>query len=782
MYLSCAIYLYLTFRSKKAVLIMMSGAVFFNVLWYIMQIRFSRYVITEHKEIRVEGGSKTKIYNYLMILLTVFIGTVLVVVAFRGTDDIRMIWAFHEDEGWIADLYNQYVSQKGFNLGDQWGYTYGSFNLMLVSLIARTIKPIVLLDGADCIIINRILLVAALLATAWVVFYIGKRIFKSPGIGLIAAGLLLTNGKVLEMSVISNYPDIFHMLFLTLAVYYSAKLLNEFSTRDAFLAVIFLGLGFSVKYMGLPLVVILILIFRYAQGKYLNSMHTVKSKEVLGRLRKDLLLFIALIGMSPFVAFFTVNPYYAINLRRFLSQMAKVLRVYGNPSLMNHLPGSSVKVPTLGDWWAVATSGGAPDSLLFFLIIIVSSLAASYFLKRKDEWRPRESFVIVGSGFIVLWLLFVVWRSQFAFFHYFLPIIPAAYIISCSFPLYICGLFKNHTIRKLIISVTAVIFAASLSVPFINDVKAMNGGAPYIKQSSMGYASRDFAGNSRFLLSYRMLSTLRLAEGNFAFDVGDWLKKNCPDARSLITNETIFYYPPSIKDIEYWNRQMNMELLFRTMPDLLIVSDYFVEMYTKDYSQAELQSMPADQKALFLQAREFYSMIKDKESFLNYKRIHIVTAPQGWYWKRIHIYKRMGPKVLSKDIKSFSGPTINPSPNGTDIFSREDFIMPNEVYLAAFPGNPVPAHLTVEFNKTMNLSGIGFVWYSNESHPTKVTIRGFYKDKKIFEKPLAVNSQGIIPYSWMTIDGKLDKIELVVHEFKGQQRLLLRRMFVEGGN
>lgn len=771
-YLLLAAFLFYATRHRLASLIMVSGIAFFHLLWKVFESRFARYGEPVDEPGQPRRHSRASLV--IMAALTVAVGSLAVQASFRGVDDKRMISAFHEDEGWIADLYDDYVVQKKLDLGEKWGYTYGSLNLMTVSVAARALRPVVELDGRGCVIINRLLLIAVFLSTGWLAYFIGRGVFRSDLAGLAAAGLLFTNAKAVEIALPSNYPDTFHMLFLTVSVYFTSRMFHRFSWRDAFFSVIALGLGFSVKYMGLPLALIIIIVFGYRQIK---SHKTGKPEKPLKALANFGLFSLIVLAALP-AAFFTVNPYYLIHFKKFMSQMSKLASLYSNPASMNNLSASTVKLPGLADWWSAGAGGGAPDSLVFVTVIIVFLLMLSG-LRRKKRIDPQDSFVIVSFSFVALWFLFVIWRSKFAFFHYFLPVIPSIYLAACALPHYLNALIEGPLKRRAAFWAAGVIYSISLLVPLANDVDRELAGEPFFKRNSLGYAARDFARESRAVLTFMVLKETRSTEGNIAMEVGRWLKDNCPDARSLVTNETIFYYPPFIKDAGYWNRQMNLELLFRTMPDLLIVSDWFIDMYTKDYSGAEIASIAPESLNAFMSAREFYGLIKDKDEFLNYRRIKTFEAPVGWYWKRIHIYRREGPRAFSH-ARIVSGPSLTEPPNGKEVLFNNDFIMPYEVYLAAFPGNPVPSRLEFELDP-VGIKGIGFVWYSPESHPAEAMVQGFRNGRRVFEEKMPLLSADRYPYGWVETDAEVDKIVLRVDKFKGQQRLLIKRMLMKTG-
>lgn len=768
------ILIYLGTRNLKVLSIMGLGMAFFGAGWHMIRRQFEGYSMLLGQDGSWSSSKKAKGWFWTMVALTVTLVLPMSDVALRGTADSRMIWAFHEDEGWLVDLYGAYMTQPHFDLGDAWGYTYGSFHLMLITVLARLIQPFVHLEAAHLIIMNRLLLLGALVGTGWTLYYAGRRFLGSPLAGVLAAALLWSNSKVLEMAIPSNYPDIFGMFFLTLALLYIARLVVDTRPMVLFLAPLLIGLGFSVKYMGLPFLLILLLVFRLTQGK----LQDIANPPSRTQLRIDLIAYAGYAGLALPVAFFMVNPFYLIHWQRFLSQMKLVMALYGSGNI-NNLPTEAIVLPSTADWWRVLGGAGTPDYLLFGAAIASFGLAWLIIARGR---RPDKatSLVAVAGLATVLWVFFVTKNSNFAFFHYFLPMMPVVYLSAVALPVIGKRIFfpSIHFLSEKMGVILVIMLASAMIGMSIMELKGATSAVDAFQKSRLGYAARETVLQSRIGRDYQLWATMRRTKGSIAMEVGEWLAEHTPEARSLVTNETIFYYPPSIKEIRYWNRNLNLEALFRTMPDLLIVSDYFVDMYTKDYNAASVSAMPTEQREVFLKEREFYMLLQGQQQFLNYKEIKTFTAPETWYWKRLRIFKRQGPRVFGKLVSEVSGLTIMSSPNNRDILDREDFSFPTEVYLASFPENPIPSELTLKLKQPILMHGVGFVWYNENNHPVNAEIRGFYQGDLVFRRELPISSETTTPYSWVDVQGNVDQLVLAVAKFKGQQRLLLRRLLL----
>lgn len=777
--------LYALLRHLGAVALMMAGIAFFGFAWRDIAQRFR-----QHPAWRAEaappdssaprsGPSAARVPVWAWVAMgamTAVLAYFLSSAALRGAEDSRMLWAFHEDEGWIGDLYQNYVGQEQMDLGKQWGYTYGSLNLMVVSLVARAVRPLVRLDGAQCVILNRFLLEAALLAAGWAVFGAGVRFLRSAGAGLVAAGLLWTNVKVVEMALLANYPDILGMLLLFLAFWSACEIYLSMRPVHLFAAPLLLGIGFSAKFMGLPLALVILAAF------WLGLRETARRWPSLSRrqFRVDLVRYAAYVPAAMAAAFAIVNPYYILRLRLFLSQMHKVLSLYGTGNI-NNLPASAVRQVTPADWWHVATGSGALEWVLVLGVCVSLGAAVVAVFRRRKFQGAMPVFLVFGGAFAVAWIGFVLWSTRFAFFHYFLPIVPIVYLMACAAPKSVAAAMpaaRPGMVKGLVAAGLAALVLGGL-LPLMGDVAAVRQGASEYAADPLGYAARQSLLRSRLARTWQLVTRIRNTRDSEAVEVGRWLAEHCPQARTLVTNETVFYYPPSIEHVFYWNRQMSLGLLFRTMPDLLIVSDWFVEMYTQDLESDELAAMPEPARQTYLDAHEFYSLLKDKDEFLDYRRIKVFTAPGGWYWKRLHVYQRMGPANLGGLVKKVRGTALEDPPHGAGCLSFAGPLQEADLYLAAAPGSPGPARLEVVLESAVELSGLGVAWYSPQDLPARAFAEGWLGGAKVFECELPIEGRSA-PYSWVELDAKpaVDRLVLRVSEFRGRNQLLLRRIFL----
>ncbi len=784
-YGALALILLLATRFRRVSLLMILCVAFFHVAWMVIRGRFRDYPDGSGaaRPVRRAAAPRGRACTMAaMVLLSATLCALLVPLAFKGVENPRMVWAFHEDEGWVCDLYQRFVTARKLDFGESWGYTYGSLNLMLVSMAARLLRPLVVLDGSDCIILNRLLLTAALLGTGWATYFAGRRLLSSPLAGLAAAALLWSNCKVVEMALLANYPDTFGMLLLTLAALWFVRAYVEMTPRSLFLAPLLLGLGFSVKYMGLPLLVLMAAGFWLAQCRVAAARPDIPRH----RLWADLAIYLGYLLAAMPVAFVLVNPLYLINWRRFLTQMRAIVALYHSGNV-NNLPESAVVVPTWSDWWQVAGAGGAADHLLICGAAVAVLWSVAGLAVRRGRWSGADVLSIFAGAFSVLWVVFVTRNSRFAFFHYFMPITPLVYLLACSLPVRAARVFPERC-RRLRFATSGVLacgLLAAIAWPVVQRARFLISAEPATPRSAIVV---DSVLRSRPGLHWRWFSAVR-DQNHVSIQVGRWLETSCPEARSLITSEAVFYYPPSITEIRYLNRQLGLRQLFEHAPDLLILSDWFIEMYTRDYSPQEIEAMPREARDEFQRVRELYLLARRGDRLLNYRRIRTFDAPAGCYWKRLHVYRRSGPASLAGLVDRVGGTPLISPPNGADVLFAEGPI-PEGMYLATPVDRPPPLPLRLELScrRPIRLDGIGFVWWSCEHHPARATIAGYREERCVFSEAAQVCTGMDISYTWMPIADapELDRIELTVPAFVGQERLIIRRVLVavhqpEGG-
>ena len=164
-----------------------------------------------------------------------------------GAADVRMLAAFITDEVMHVNMLHQALAERTMRLIFQsYGHLY--FNIALAPLHALKLAG---LEPSELGILFWLRSLAFLfaLATILVVF-----IWASIDIGVVAAIVatlvMLTSKPLLLWSTISH-PDTAQMLFLTLALYWCARLHSEFSDRSLAAASAAAGLAFASKYGGI---------------------------------------------------------------------------------------------------------------------------------------------------------------------------------------------------------------------------------------------------------------------------------------------------------------------------------------------------------------------------------------------------------------------------------------------------------------------------------------------------------------------------------------------------
>jgi hypothetical protein len=246
----------------------------------------------------------------------------------------------------------------------------------------------------------------------------------------------------------------------------------------------------------------------------------------------------------------------------------------------------------------------------------------------------------------------------------------------------------------------------------------------------------------------------------FCQSLTSWLIKNS------FTNQTILSdvpckYPAFIQEIQKENNWVDLKDLLNNNPDLVLITD------------DNIQQMDMELKNLF----------SEEQSFLNYDLIKVFDAPSNLVWSKLYIYRRAGPSSLNGKILSVTGSPLYPSPNGTDVLELDDALIPMDVYLSASEGSPFPYVLDITLKAPMELSGIGFVWWSPQDQPREGRVQGWKGDQLVFDNLLSIQSSDSVPYSWEDVGNKqVDRLVLTVSSFKGQQRLILRRLIIDQNN
>jgi hypothetical protein len=96
-------------------------------------------------------------------------------------------------------------------------------------------------------------------------------------------------------------------------------------------------------------------------------------------------------------------------------------------------------------------------------------------------------------------------------------------------------------------------------------------------------------------------------------------------------------------------------------------------------------------------------------------------------------------------------------------------------YVSACEGQLLPQIISISLNKPENLDRIVIEWYDDNNHPTDLAIRACMVDQRI-EEARFVNMQGANQEFFVEFSGDVSLLHLILFSFKGQQRLLLRKI------
>lgn len=753
--------IYIGTNSKVATLLMYCGIIFFIISYYVLRRIFNRQYVIDYS-IPQMNINKWHIPFAILAISSLILLYILTCKAGTGLDNYRLIWAFNEDEGHLAEVYTNYLAAKHFNLGADWYYTYGSINAMLTIIPLRIIQFVIPVDGITALYFNRILLIASLVGTGWVLFCASSIWFNSPWVGVFAALLLWTNPKVLEVTSLANYPDIIGMLLFTAALLVSWRALLTMKSQWLFMAPLLFGLAFGVKYMGTIMLVLYFILF-FIRLKSTPS--SVSTRQVL----TTTFLYGLYIAFAQIAAFILVNPYYIINYKIWLSHLSSLQGMYSTGNI-NNLPSSGIEIPDLRVWISRLVNGSITE--IFILLSVGATAIITILTKIKCKNHCySSSFVWYGAANFFVWLLMITSVSKFAFFHYFLPVLPILYFSACLTPRIIIEQYslplKFYRVACIFLVSTFILVDASL---LLLDKK------PDIQVSKLGYATSELHQRSR-IAEWHNMSTYYEHAGKALIEVGNWLTDNCPDTRSLIATDTIFYYPPLISQVHYMNRQLTLPVFYRFTPDLLIISKYFMDMYTKDFLKEEIDAMPVETRNSFIASQSFYKRLQAGQ-INGYNLKHTFIAPPGLYWQELYVYENQFKRRPLVDtvgnITASSNAAIFPEPNNVECFT---VATPNfEQYFATI-ATGTSQWVKFDFEKPIKNEKMLIRWYSAKEHPTGISVEMLDEDSTVKFMDLAVDidvEAGTATSEFsLPEDMQVSAIIFRCNNFTNQQRFLI---------
>jgi hypothetical protein len=284
-------------------------------------------------------------------------------------------------------------------------------------------------------------------------------------------------------------------------------------------------------------------------------------------------------------------------------------------------------------------------------------------------------------------------------------------------------------------------------------------GASYAIAPSSLQISRPILYRNEHVVIYS-LDAPDLACQNMCQQMAAWLEKNSEKSQTLISSEPVcdnFISQVQVLD-EGFN---NLDSLLESMPDFLITSEDNMNIVVPGDFQLENDGVP--------------------EEFLNYQEVYLSNQDADCNGQQVNIYERVGLGSLHGLAAEVTGSPLLPSPNGIDVLLYDGDTIPDDMYLSAYEGAALPYTLEIELIQPTLIEGIGMVWWSESDHPIEGQMTGWLGQEKVFEADLPIEDVGRLPYSWIQLEGDpaVDQLRLSVSAFEGQQRLILRRFFIQ---
>lgn len=243
----------------------------------------------------------TNICFPLLLIMPILLLTIPIISL--GTDDIRMIKHFNQDEASLVEFAGKTYSKLFVPL--EYNVTYPQFFYYLAGVI---LWPYTFLKGVNYqVIVIGLRCLGLLSASVSVIFiyFFCIKFFKSVSIGILSSLLFSTTPAYLITLLISR-PHPLEILFILIVLYFCFSILERPSKNSLFKAVFFSGLATATKFGGLFLIPPLLLTYFYLvnqQSKF----------ELIGSLKPRIkLIYLIVYSMlitSVFIPLFAVKLY-----------------------------------------------------------------------------------------------------------------------------------------------------------------------------------------------------------------------------------------------------------------------------------------------------------------------------------------------------------------------------------------------------------------------------------------------------------------------------------------
>jgi YYY domain-containing protein len=163
--------------------------------------------------------------------------------------------------------FGEFLSRES-PLNPHW-FPLGSILLYALFLIKGALSPIVHMEMQDLALAGRSLTILADVASVYMLFLLGRKLYGRK-VGLLAAGLFALTATAIQHSHFYR-PEPFIVLFVLVSFWFMLRVVERGSLKDSALLGLFVGLTFAVKLSVLPLLVPLAIgfgvhLFRTPQG------------------------------------------------------------------------------------------------------------------------------------------------------------------------------------------------------------------------------------------------------------------------------------------------------------------------------------------------------------------------------------------------------------------------------------------------------------------------------------------------------------------------------------
>jgi hypothetical protein len=320
-------------------------------------------------------------------------------------------------------------------------YDYGGFYFMLCLGLAYPAQCLMTLTEPTVLILSRLVSVLFGVLSLWCLYLLGQRLFDRTT-ALLGTMIAMT-GWVFVFWSVSDHPDLAQVFFLLMSLYGCVRLIETSSIRWLLFASFCAALSFSIKYVGVLMLPIVLL-------SYLVS--TVADREHGGRLdlRRIGWRFFAWCAVTVFVfpaVFFVTTPYALLNLEEFVGRMRFTSSV---ASL------GKFGVVTYGTVWLseIGSTKILGWGLFLFVLVYLVSFSVRYVTRFRERPRQMDAQLVVVA-WAVLFIAFLYWFIDYHPPHYLLPVVPVLCLFAARGAVELLGFRPVHKALRWTVCIAA---------------------------------------------------------------------------------------------------------------------------------------------------------------------------------------------------------------------------------------------------------------------------------------------------------------------------------------